>query len=316
MAQRLELDPPSLTGDPAMVAKGVRFEFSNGYAEFSVSRNGTLFYGQGSGGERVRYGWRDRAGKLLETIGQPVEARGGNLSPDGSWVAYPAGPGIGQSDIWVLELARGLSRQVTFSNATTPRWSPDGKHLYYDNPGGIHQKAADGSGEEELLMKGGLGDFVQSVSPDGKFLLYGNGDIMTLPLTGEAKPQAYLQTKYEKRNAAFSPDGRWVAYNSDVSGRDEIWVQGFPERRGKWMVSAEGGRTPAWRADGKELYWVGLDRTLMAASVELQAAGVRVGRTEALFGLPTFDLAFFRPGRDGRRFLVQEPEGTPQDGGG
>jgi hypothetical protein len=116
-----------------------------------------------------------------------------------------------------------------------------------------------------------------------------NGDIMTLPLTGEAKPQAYLQTKYEKRNAAFSPDGRWVAYNSDVSGRGEIYVQGFPERRGKWLVSAEGGRTPAWRADGKELYWVGPDRTLMAASVELQAAGVRPGRTEALFRLPTVD---------------------------
>ncbi len=155
---------------------------------------------------------------------------------------------------------------------------------------------------------------MQSVSPDGKVLLYGNGDIMTLPLTGEGKPEAYLQTKYEERNATFSPDGRWVAYDSDESGRSEIYVQGFPERRGKWLVSAEGGRTPAWRADGKELYWVGPDGTLMAASVELQAAGVRPGRTEALFRLPTDDqFASFQPGRDGRRFLVYEPEGAPQD---
>ena len=110
MAQRLELDPPRLTGDPATVAEGVRIAFSNGYAEFSVSRNGTLFYGQGSGGEKVRFGWRDRAGKLLETIGQPVEARFAfSLSPDGSRVAYTAGPGLGQPDIWVLELAGGLS---------------------------------------------------------------------------------------------------------------------------------------------------------------------------------------------------------------
>jgi hypothetical protein len=165
-----------------------------------------------------------------------------------------------------------------------------------------------------LLMKGGLGDFVQSVSPDGKVLLYGTGDIIMLPLIGEGKPEAYLQTKYEERNATFSPDGRWVAYNSDVSGRDEIWVQGFPERRGKWMVSAEGGRTPAWRADGKELYWVGPNGTLMASDVELQAARVRPGRAEALFRLPTVDLfASFQPGRDGRRFLVNEPEGAPQD---
>ena len=88
-----------------------------------------------------------------------------------------------------------------------------------------------------------------------------------------------------------------MAYDSDESGRSEIYVQGFPERRGKWLVSAEGGRTPAWRADGKELYWVGPDGTLMAASVELQAAGVRLGRTEALFRLPTEDqFASFQPG--------------------
>jgi eukaryotic-like serine/threonine-protein kinase len=311
MAQRLELDPPRLTGDPATVAEGVRNALNNGYAEFSVSRNGTLFYSQESAAQKVRFGWRDRAGKLLETIGQPVEARFGfSLSPDGSRVAYAAGPGLGQTEIWVLELAGGPSTRVTFSQAIWPRWSPDGKQLYYSNPGGIHRKAVDGSGEEELLMKGGRYDRVRTVSPDGKVLLYGNGDIMTLPLTGERKPEAYLQTKYFESGATFSPDGRWVAYDSDESGRSEIWVQRFPERRGKWLVSAEGGHTPAWRADGKELYWVGPEGTLMAASVELQAAGVRRGRAEALFRLPDEHM-FFQPGRDGR-FLVYEPEGAPQ----
>ena len=163
-------------------------------------------------------------------------------------------------------------------------------------------------------MKGGGGLlvwFVQSLSPDGKFLLYGNGDdIMTLPLIGERKPEVYLQTRYSESSASFSPDGRWVAYESDESGRKEIYVQGFPERRGKWPVSAEGGRTAAWRADGKELYWVGQDDTLMAASVELQAAGVRVLRTEALFRLPASDEPFYQPSREGRRFLVYEPEGA------
>ena len=223
MAQRLELDPPRLTGDPAMVAEGVRINFTNGYAEFSVSRNGTLFYGQGSAAQKVRFGWRDRAGKLLETIGQPVEASSRSAYRRTA-AGLPTLPGLAlvrpTSGCWSWRAAR--ARRVTFSQATWPRWSPDGKQLYYSNPSGIHRKAADGSGEEELLMKGSRSDFVQSVSPDGKVLLYGIGDIMTLPLTGEAKPEAYLQTKYLEYGATFSPDGRWVAYDSDESGRSEI----------------------------------------------------------------------------------------------
>ena len=125
----------------------------------------------------MRFGWRDRAGKLLETIGQPAAAFSLSLSPDGSRVAYSVGSILGQSDIRVIDLARGLSTRVTFSNGIRPKWSPDGKQLYYNNKNGIHRKAADGSGEEELLMKGGLGDFVNSVSPDGKYLLYGKVDI-------------------------------------------------------------------------------------------------------------------------------------------
>jgi len=314
MARKLELDPPGLTGDPATVAEGVGVSAGNGYADFSISSNGTLFYGRESGGGKVRFGWRDRAGKRLEAIGQPVEAwlGGFSLSPDGSRVAYTAGGG-GQGDVWVLELARGLSTRITFSSAGSSRWSPDGKHLYYSNPKGIHRKAADGSGEEELVMKWNQTDFLGSVSPDGKYLLYGGvGDILTLPLSGEKKPEPYLQTKYTESRAAYSPDGRWVAYGSDESGRQEIYVQGFPERRGKWLISAEGGDSPTWRADGKEMYWIGPDRMLMAASVELGATGVWPGRAEALFRLPGQGFTF-QPGRDGRRFLVWEPEGEQQE---
>jgi len=313
MAQRLELNPPRLTGDAAMLAEGVRTAAINGYAEFSLSRNGTLSYGQGSGGEKGQLAWRDRAGKLLETIGQPLAAGFSfSLSPDGRRVAYS--PGISQTNIWLLELERRLTRRITFSNSNSPRWSPDGKKLYYSTPSGIHRKAADGSGEEELLLSGVLSDSVQSVSPDGKYLLYGGNDIFTLPLTGVRKREAYLQTKYIERAATFSPDGRWVAYVSDESGRREIYVQGFPDRRGKWLVSADGGGRPAWRADGKELYWFGLDGTLMAMSLELQTAGVRMGRTEALFRLAVGpDTSTFQPARDGRRFLVFEPGGTQHD---
>ena len=152
-------------------------------------------------------------------------------------------------------------------------------------------------------------NFPQSVSPDGKHMLFGSPDILTLPLTGEGKPKPYLQTRFDEGAANFSPDGRWVAYVSDDSGRFEVYVQGFPEHRGKWLVSSDGGSRPHWRANGKELYWVGPDcpdYTMMAASVELQAAEVRVGPAVALFKLSSGD---YQPARDGRRFLVWEPEG-------
>ncbi len=316
MARRLELDPPRLTGDPVMVAEGVGGVALNGYGEFSLSGNGTLFYGRGGAARKVRFGWVDRAGKVLEQIGQPMEVGlGYSLSPDESRVAY--GAGRGASDIWVMGLKSGISARITFNGGSFPRWSPDGRYLYYGssggfNAGGISRKAADGSGEEELVWKGAAG-FVQSISPDRKQLLLGLADVLLLPLGGERKAVPYVQTKFAEFGGAFSPDGRWVAYNSDESGQPEVYIQGFPERRGKWLVTAEGGQRPSWRADGKELYWRRLDgTTVMAAAVELQAGGVNAGRGEMLFrgsgGLYTPP----QPSRDGKRFLEVIPEGGEQ----
>jgi len=205
-----------------------------------------------------------------------------------------------------MPLGSGISTRITFNGGNFPQWSPDGRYLYYVGAGGIQRKAADGSGEEELVWKGVSGR-VKGVSPDGKHLLFGLNDILVLPLEGEKKPAPYVQTKFIELGGAFSPDGRWVAYTSDESGRREVYIQGFPERRGKWQVSADGGELPRWRADGKELYWTGLDfRTVMAAPVELQAAEVKAGRGEALFRGAGFNV---EPSRDGRRFLMLVPEG-------
>jgi len=308
MARRLELDPPRLTGDPSNVAEGVGGVSPNGYGEFSVSGNGILFYGRGSGGRIVRFTWVDRAGKVLESIGQPMEGPlAFSLSPDGRRVSYSGGRRV--TDIWLMPLASGISTRITFNGGNNAQWSPDGKHLYYRNATGIQRKATDGSGEEELVLKGE--GFVNSVSPDGKHLLFGSVDILMLPLEGEKKPRPYLQTKFREIGGAFSPDGRWVAYNSDESGRPEIYVQGFPERRGKWLVSSDGGVLPRWRGDGKELFWLGLDGlTVMTAPMELQAAGVKAGRPERLFRTGTPGTV--EPSREGRRFLVLTPEGGEQ----
>ena len=308
MARKLELNPPRLSGDPAMVAQGLSGVRTNGYAEFSISGNGTLFHGRGSLGLKQRFAWFDRTGKQLETIGQPFEATNPfiHLSADGSRVAYSAGT---PSDIWVMPVASGIATRVSFSGGSRPRWSPDGTQIYYSNGGSICRRASDGSGGEELLAKERPDTVLFSVSPDGKHLLFGFSDILRLSLERGQKPEPYLQTKFTESNGAFSPDGRWVAYNSDESGRSEIYIQGFPERLGKWQISAEGGFLPQWRADGKELYWLGNDlRSVMAAPVELQAEAVKSGRPELLFRTPIPGFATL----DGKRFLVQIPEGGEQ----
>ena len=158
----------------------------------------------------------------------------------------------------------------------------------------------------------GIGnDSPSGVSPDGKVLLCGMDDIKKLSLSGERNSEAYLETKYSEGDAVFSPDGRWVAYNSNESGRYEIYVEGYPERRGKWLVSAEGGGLPQWRGDGKELYYRKSDGTLMAASMVLQAGGVQVGRAEALFrAMGQHD--YFGSAKDGKRFLAAEQDGSEQ----
>jgi len=256
MARRLELDPPRLVGDAGLVAQRVRTTRANGFADFSLSRNGTLLYFQGTERARSRFAWRDRSGKLLETIGEPVHGISYfSLSPDGSRAAYAAGRSLEQADVWVMELSRGLSTRLTFNKGISPRWAPDGRSVYYNNATGIYRKPADGSGEEVRLATGGLTDFVRAVSPDGKVLLFGFSDIMKLTLAGGGV-EPWLKTDFNEPRAVFSPDGRWVAYQSSESGRHEIYVQGYPEKRGRRLVSTAGGLSPVWRRDGKELYWV------------------------------------------------------------
>ena len=208
-----------------------------------------------------------------------------------------------------MPVASGIATRVSFSGGLYPHWSPDGKQIYYTNGTGIYRRAADGSGGEELLAKELRDNRLTSVSPDGKNLLFGTNDILRLPLERGQKLEPYLQTKFTEGYGAFSPDGRWVAYNSDESGRHEIYIQGFPERRGKWQISAEGGSFPQWRADGKELYWYANDfRSVMAAPVELQAEAVKSGRPELLFRTLAAGFASL----DGKRFLVPVREGAAQ----
>ena len=315
VARTLELDPPRLTGDPVTLAEDVGTAPVNSYADFSISNNGTLLYGRAGATGRSRFVWRDRAGKSLGAAGQPIESSGDiALSPDDSRVAYVS-VGASQADVWVLELSRGVATRVTFDGATYVRWSPRSDLLYYTNLKGILRKPADGSGEGQLVLKGDQSDGIHSVAPDGKALLYGARDILIHSLGEDKPPVPYVQAKNAPGGrGAFSPDGRWIAYVSAESGRTEVYVQGYPERRGKWLVSDSGGTAPRWRADGKEIFWLRpSDGMIMAAPVELQPSSIRLGSAEALFpsnaagGVSPFEVA-----RNGR-FLIAEPEAGQQD---
>jgi hypothetical protein len=186
--------------------------------------------------------------------------------------------------------------------------------VYYGCPQKICRKAADGSGEEEPLLATGPVENVSSVSPDGAHLLFGTSDIFLLPLAGTRKPEPWLQTQFTEGYGVFSPDGRWVAYRSNENGRFEIYVQGHPDRRGKWVISTVGGSVPQWRADGKELYWSSLDGMVMSARMALSEASPGAGTPEQLFRLPVSvgGYFYFQMSRDATKFLVWEPEGGEQ----
>ena len=275
MARRLELDPPRLTGDTRRVAEGVSGALHNGYADFSVSTDGVLLYCRGTAGSKAQFAWFHRSGRKLETLAEPFETSVSTfgLSPDGARVAYTRT--VQQADIWLLDIRRGTSTRLTFQIGGAPVWTPDGKQIYYRCPRGICRKAVDGGGDEEVASSSIA--FPATMSPDGSTLLIGRGDILALRLGAGEKPQPWLQTPFNEDYPVYSPDGRWVAYDSDESGRYEVYVQGYPERRGKWQVSQVGGRFPHWRSDGRELYWRAPDSMLMAAPVTTAIGGNRDG---------------------------------------
>jgi serine/threonine protein kinase/Tol biopolymer transport system component len=297
------------------------------YGFFSASANGVLAYLSGHGGFNAPSSptWFDRQGHALSPIGEPATYLSLALSPDGTRVATSRRGGMFE-DIWWLEFARGTSTRVTQGRVpvSAPVWSPDGSRIAFAAPNGLYVKAASGAGEEELLLKSGS-TLPDDWSGDGRFLLYANqdpttkSDLWVLPLTGTRKPAPYLQTPFNERHGRFSPDGRWIAYVSDESGRPEIYIQAFPASSGdsgKTSVSRDGGDEPHWRRDGKELFYLSLDGKLMAVDLAVSPV-LKVGIPKPLFQAPGLSpTTSASSGRgwdvtaDGQRFLINTPAAT------
>jgi Tol biopolymer transport system component len=264
-AQRFDPGKLLLEGDPAPVAEEIAVNLLQ-RAAFWTSDAGLLVYRNGGIGARSLV-WMSRDGKRQQA-GPDLFYGSLRLSPDGKRVAFGRSEGAGQTeDIWLLEFARSVTTRLTFDpkRDIDPVWSPDGRQIAFSsNRSGffqIYRKDAGGGGQEEQLTQGPNDKFVTDWSRDGRYLLYAEVnpntqiDLWALPLDGDRKPVPVLQSAFTELAGQFSPDGKWIAYQSNESGRTEVYIRAFPTSAGKWQISNRGGMIARWRADGKELFY-------------------------------------------------------------
>jgi Tol biopolymer transport system component len=333
VAQPFDAKNGTLSGSPSPLVNNLRDDVGVWRSIFAVSENGLLIYQRGStDSAKSHLVMFDRAGKVL-TDYDPQEATTTNvrallgvrdvrLSPDNKRVAFANGTGI-----WTLDLERNTKTRITFDEQVVqePTWSPDGKTLIFSAlvaAGGgnveIRSKAADGSGAEKTLLAEQNNYHRPSLSPDGKYLTYlwGEGEKMVSlwikPVSGDAKPVAVVQPpspQFGLFSYRISPDGRWVAYQSDESGQQEIYVTTFPEGKGKWRVSANSGTYPAWSGNGKELFFKDLSDNIFVCTVIPKASDVEVGAPQRLFhaAAPGIGISF-DVSSDGQRMLVNHSQ--------
>ena len=285
-------DSGVVSGEPTVVAQG----FVGGAgAAVAASTNGVLAYRTGSA-QRRQFVWVDRKGNVLRAIGEPETGNNGSpeLSADEQSVVVFSGRS-GDNDIWIIELARGLARRITDGPPADahPTWDPDGQHVIFNTsrfPGHGTQgrQSVTGGPAEPLFASGDVRGVVLSWTRDRKYVLLRrdspktNADLIAVA-TSDLREVVVAQSPYDELEGQFSPDGTWVAFVSTDSGRAEVFVQSFPEGRGRTQISTGGGTQVRWSADGKEIFYLAPDGKLMAASVALGGAAPDVKLPVALF---------------------------------
>jgi Tol biopolymer transport system component len=319
-AQRFDTQKQQFAGDPFTVAEQVRHNVFNGNAAFSVSGNGALVYRTGVQDANRKLEWFDRSGRSLGVVGQPGAYRNPELSPDGKRIAVErTDPQTQNDDIWIFDVARGVPNRLTFDPGIDmyPVWSPNGEQIAFgtsraqaDN---LYLRSSTG-GTEELLLKGAA--IPRDWTKDNRFIVYGVGagsQLMVLPLSGDRKPFPFLaSSSFNYAQARVSPDGKWLAYYSNESGRNEIYVQDFPKPTSKFQISTDGGISARWRRDGKEIFYLSPDNVLMAVSVRTTDKTVDVSKPVPLFNIGAGPSGLVGYGTrqqydvtaDGQRFLV------------
>ncbi len=326
MAQRFNLRSLALQGEAKPLADHVAVNTDIWHSILTASANGELLYQHGAAGGGSQLFWYDASGKQGEPVlPETADYYWPKLSPDASKLAFGLETN-GIADIWVLDVARHTKTRLTFGPLYSdyPVWWPDGKSIVFNyGPAGaldsLYRQNADGTGsKEKLLETPGIFDTPFSVSPDGRYIAYlrtdpksNTGlDIWALPMfpdkSGDQKPFPVVATKFQDVTPSFSPDGKWLAYANNETGRQEVYIQPFPSGAGRWQVSTAGGVWPNWRKDGKELFFFSPDGQIMAVDVTKNGASLQLGTPHALFKATTVSgpNGPYTVSADGKKFVM------------
>jgi Tol biopolymer transport system component len=323
VAVPFDADSLRVKGEAFELAKGIESFPPTGGSIFSASKD-LLAFAPESQLRLSRLVWLDRSGKEVGSLGAPANYVSPRLSPDGRQLAVSITESLAiPPDVWLYDSHLGTGTRLTHRSraALVPIFTPDGSRVVFFSASrtgvwDLFEVEVSRPGTERPLVQSEWPKYPNDFSPDGQFLLYREfhsetrGDLKFLPLTGDRQPRTFIATPYDEGSGVFSPDGRWVAYTSDESGRNEIHVAAFPDASRRYRVTSGGGSHPRWSRDGRELFYVS-GRNMMSVPVEKQEADLAFGQSRTLFEkqLQTYGAtAFYQPSRydvssDGR-FLV------------
>jgi hypothetical protein len=323
MAQPMDVSRVKTTGAAVPVAESISFYPLRWNGNFSISRTGLLVFQPVGAGRRRQLTWFDVDGKELSKVGEPANITTVTLAPDGRRAAVTLLGGANRSsfEVWLYELGRGVVSRFRFESEGSffPQWSPDSREVAYAlSSGCLAVKSADGTSEPRTIWSTTTNTWPLSWSSDGKFLLFrlqdpktGGYDLWVLPMEGDRKARPLIATPAEEAWGAFSPDGRWMAYTSNESGRREVYLVPFPGPGPKRQVSTGGSAGAFWLGDRRIAVVQPPDNKLVAVDLEVQGDSLTVGAGHVIFGgqpLPR-DPGLFgaAPTRDGKRLLIAVP---------
>jgi Tol biopolymer transport system component len=303
-------------GEARRLAANTHFFFGPSYAPFCVSQTGVVTYQAAPRFSQLV--WVTREGKEVDRLGDAAVIRGLRISPDGGRAAVDIrNAQVGSSDIWVFDLGRGVSTRLHSDpmDEVLPLWSADGSKLFYRSdrkgPPDIYEIAVDVPGSEKLVLELPGVQQPEDASRDGRVIAYLNEvattmfNIELLPLDGQSKPRRWLPGPFNQTSPRFSPDGRWIAYESEESGDSEVYLALTDGGAQKRRLSPGGGRLPRWRRDGRELYYIAPGNLVMAVSVTPGPVW-QAGEPKPLFRLGE-EIQNYDVAPDGSRFLVKRP---------